>query len=243
MNIDETRTERLRTDLSQEVINEMGRKLARAHADLEQNEAERKQAMDGFKAARTALVKQIDDLSDSINQGYEESEVECCITFNEPAPGKKLVWRRDTGEEVRIEDMTETERQGHLWNNAEVVEEPPADTTELVRVGSEPVLEDQKFAFQGKCSDASLIVWRTESGWHFTATVTSEASGGGRIVSTRPYETRDDAIAEGATRLNTQLTAAYRRNREALSEEQRADLRRIFVWADDIAYNIPEPPQ
>lgn len=49
------------------------------------------------------------------NQKWENRDVECLIEFHKPVVGQKTKIRTDTGEIVCVEDMTDDEKQGHLF--------------------------------------------------------------------------------------------------------------------------------
>ena len=66
-----------------------------------------KEELDGLYARASALAHQI-------KRRGENRPVECLVEFHKPNVGEKTIIRLDTGEQVRVEPMTEDERQEEM---------------------------------------------------------------------------------------------------------------------------------
>jgi hypothetical protein len=64
-----------------------------------------------INAAIKTAEKSVWDLQEKLALGYEQIDVEVIAIFDRPEPGKKLIVRVDTNQELRVEPMTLRERQ------------------------------------------------------------------------------------------------------------------------------------
>ena len=102
---------------------------------------------DDKKQKNHEFAERIDGLNNKIRkdrtilvQGYEYKWIPCRVLYNFPKDGEKTLVRQDTGEEVRIEDMTFAECQEALaltpvQTDASTVSEP----SEEFKPDSEPM--------------------------------------------------------------------------------------------------------
>jgi hypothetical protein len=67
-----------------------------------------------FKEQMDALYGECIRLSNQIKKRAEMRPVECIVKMNDPRVGEKTVIRLDTGEMVKIELMTDSERQEEI---------------------------------------------------------------------------------------------------------------------------------
>jgi hypothetical protein len=65
----------------------------------------------GFKEELDGLYSRASELAHQIKARGESRDVECLVEFYKPNVGEKTIIRLDTGELVRVEVMTEDERQ------------------------------------------------------------------------------------------------------------------------------------
>lgn len=93
---------------------EFAQQLAEAQREIESIEAEKKRANTQFKSRIESASADREEMMDRIQTGYEMRETLCTVTANVPEVGKKTIVRTDTGEVVRVETMTDAERQLEL---------------------------------------------------------------------------------------------------------------------------------
>lgn len=74
-------------------------------------EAELSRIKKDYGARLDAIQAEIDQLNNSVLSGYELREYICYWTYDEPRPGRKTLRKREGGEIVAEEDMTERDRQ------------------------------------------------------------------------------------------------------------------------------------
>src|SRR5262249_49794540 len=67
-----------------------------------------------FKEELDGLYSRASDLAHQIRARGQNRPVECVVEFHKPNVGEKTVIRLDTGEMVRVEVMTEEERQDEI---------------------------------------------------------------------------------------------------------------------------------
>lgn len=107
-------TERLRCVFSDDEQVEHGKLIARAAqkwSELEQQKKEIDAQIKGEIEQQKSIVQR---LSSAISMGYEYRDVETHFVMDTPSPGTKTVVRVDTGEVLRTEPMTSSEKQGVL---------------------------------------------------------------------------------------------------------------------------------
>ena len=74
-------------------------------------ELRRSEVNRGFKEELDGLYSRASELAHQIKARGESRDVECVVEFHKPNVGEKTIVRLDTGELVRVEVMTEDERQ------------------------------------------------------------------------------------------------------------------------------------
>jgi hypothetical protein len=107
-------TRLLRVQLTEQEVSERGRESAKLVGEIVDLHEQKKASASHFKSeidARDARVKRV---SRSISDGHEEREVSCIVLLDRPLIGQKTVIRRDTGEEVAVDVMNDSERQQPL---------------------------------------------------------------------------------------------------------------------------------
>lgn len=90
----------------------LGETLARTVQDLVDNKQARVAAMADYAAKHKALENEAIRITDCVNRGFEEVEVEVMTMYDRPKPGQKQILRVDTNEVLRTEPMTPRELQG-----------------------------------------------------------------------------------------------------------------------------------
>jgi hypothetical protein len=68
----------------------------------------------GFKEELDGLYARASELAHQIKRRGENRPVQCLVEFHKPNVGEKTIIRLDTGEQVRVEPMTEDERQEEI---------------------------------------------------------------------------------------------------------------------------------
>lgn len=89
----------------------LGETLARTVQQIVDNKQARLSAAADFQAKHKALEMEAIRLTDCVNRGFEEIEVEVMTMLDRPKPGKKQTLRVDTNEVLRTEPMTPLEMQ------------------------------------------------------------------------------------------------------------------------------------
>jgi hypothetical protein len=79
--------------------------------DVEQRKAEVNRE---FKQELDGLYSRASELAHQIKARGQDRAVECVVEFHKPNIGEKTIIRLDTGEMVRVEVMTEEERQEEI---------------------------------------------------------------------------------------------------------------------------------
>jgi len=123
----------LRYDFTHEEVHEMGAELARISTEIARTREEKKAVVTDFNAKITAKEAEVGILGNNINNGYEHRYVECTIHFNTPNTGKKTIFRNDSGEQVKVLNMTSDEIQ--LDMEFEEFDKPAA---RMVKLPSDP---------------------------------------------------------------------------------------------------------
>jgi hypothetical protein len=110
----ELRTENLRCDLSPNEKQDLSEKLVRMLLETEEAEESRSEFMTDWKARMESLTKLVKRYTNMLAKGYEYRDIDCRVMYNTPHSGWKTLFRPDTGEVVREEQMTDDERQENL---------------------------------------------------------------------------------------------------------------------------------
>jgi hypothetical protein len=118
-------TEYLRYEFTDTEIADAARDLATANRKRTSLEQRKKEVDSAIKAEIEAENSIIARLSQLIGTGYEYRDIEVRIELDTPEAGKKRIVRLDTGEEVAVKFMTESEKQMclDLQTKAEAEEE------------------------------------------------------------------------------------------------------------------------
>ena len=111
-------TEFLRYDFSQDEMTRLSRDLALAVRKREQAQNALKAAQAQFKQQIEAETANIALFANFVSMGYEMRNIDCMVNFHQPEPGRKQIWRMDTGELVREEKMRRDEMQEQLFDEA-----------------------------------------------------------------------------------------------------------------------------
>lgn len=104
----------LKYQFTHDELHQKGSDLARINSELISIENEKKAVTAEFKAKQDGKQAEIEVISNHINNGYEHRYIECEVRFNDPNTGMKTIYRKDNGELVRKESMTEEEMQYEL---------------------------------------------------------------------------------------------------------------------------------
>lgn len=141
----QTPTEYLRYEFTDAEIADAARDLATANRKRSSLEQRKKEVDSAIKAEIEEQNSIIGRLSQLIGTGFEYRDIEVRIQLDTPEPGKKTIYRIDTGEEVAVKAMTESEKQMSLdlQTKAEVEEEEARAKAESdkVIVTPPPVLQ------------------------------------------------------------------------------------------------------
>lgn len=109
-----TTKEYLKYQFTEQELKDISKKLAYENKNFDELEDAKKSVVSDFSSKLNSARATISKLSSNINNGYEYRDIECEIRLNEPESGQKTIVRRDTGEIVRIEEMTDREMQEEL---------------------------------------------------------------------------------------------------------------------------------
>lgn len=110
---DNTIKKKLPVALTREELLSISKELARANQDLSSLLNQKKEANASFGARQKMSEGLIEDLSLKISTGQEYRDIECEITFDEPAR-KKIICRTDTGEVVETVKLATEDFQTEL---------------------------------------------------------------------------------------------------------------------------------
>ena len=111
MNRVEKVTEYLKYTFTDEELLALSKTMAKKNQDLGEVEADKKRIVADFAAKVQAFESEIATLARKVYSGYEHRNVECEVTYHAPEIGMKTITRTDTGEIVREEAMSTSERQ------------------------------------------------------------------------------------------------------------------------------------
>ena len=106
--------QKLKVQLTDPELLELGRKQSQAIQELRQAEDEKKSITNQLKAKCEGIASRITETSLLISNGYEYRTVMCDTTYDEPKPGLKTTRRLDTNEVVNVEPMSLSEQQAEL---------------------------------------------------------------------------------------------------------------------------------
>lgn len=131
----QTYTEYLRCEFTDAEIAEAAKELARANSRKASIEQQKKDVDAQLKSEIVAQETIIGRLAAQINTGSEYRNIECRLELDTPEPGKKRVVRLDTGEEVSVKPMTDSDRQMvlDLESQAGAAEELDRATKEMAQ--------------------------------------------------------------------------------------------------------------
>lgn len=116
MALQQGRTElELPCTLTDEEVQSRGRMLGETIWAIDDTQAARTAAMKEFKERLVGLNEQQRKLARVIRNRVENRMVQCAVQFHAPLEGVKRIVRMDTGEVVREEPMTDSEKQLNLF--------------------------------------------------------------------------------------------------------------------------------
>lgn len=113
--------ESLFCDFTAEELEQKGQELSSAMLHYDDVESKKKEATTTFGDELKSIRGQMRGLSNAIRKKGETRPVECVVNFNNPVIGLKRIVRADTGELVREEPMTSTERQQNLFGEIDTL--------------------------------------------------------------------------------------------------------------------------
>jgi hypothetical protein len=145
MNRPETISQSLRCPLTDQEKIRFGEGLARLLEEMGEVEDEQKASAAKFKGQLEGIDGAVTKARKILSAGYEYRWIDCKVLYNKPASRQKTIVRLDTGEEVRIEDMSEAECQENLplrpSGVAEVIAEKLPEMLNLQPDAPAPVVE------------------------------------------------------------------------------------------------------
>ncbi len=112
----------LRCEFTSEELQEKGEELSAIVLRYEEVDEERKTVSQTYREQLSDLRSDRKRLSSLIRKKGEDRPVECIAKFHDPHVGEKTIVRLDTGEIVRIEPMTDEERQDNLFAEVDELE-------------------------------------------------------------------------------------------------------------------------
>lgn len=95
----------LPVQLTEEELVNIGNELSGLQIEKEKLESEKAATVKDFNDKIKSKESQISELAHQINAGIKEVDVECYFSLDDPEPGKKSLYRIDTSELVRTENM------------------------------------------------------------------------------------------------------------------------------------------
>lgn len=113
-------------------------------------EAEKKRIGKDYDSRLDAIQAEIDQLNSSVLSGYELREYICYWTYDEPRAGRKTLRKREGGDVVAEEDMTERDRQMVM----EIIDAQAAVGAAATQGGEKLALP--AFAMPSKVDDVTL---------------------------------------------------------------------------------------
>lgn len=110
-----TPTERaLRHVFTNEESLENAKQLAECLMETNRIEQDFDRVKSDFKSRLSSVDARIGQLRDKVSSGYEIVTTPCEWRFDDPAPGRKSLWRLDTDELVETQEMTTADKQVEL---------------------------------------------------------------------------------------------------------------------------------
>ena len=103
--------ETVRREFNADERRKLGETLARTVQDLVDNKQARVAAVADFTAKHKAFEMEAIRLTDCLNKGFEQVEVEIMVMLDFPRPGMKQFLRADNNQVIRVEAMTPREMQ------------------------------------------------------------------------------------------------------------------------------------
>lgn len=107
----ERKYEYLRYEYTPDEITAAAHDLATANRKRDGIEQRKKEVVASLKSEFEEQNSAIAQLANLIAMGFEYRNIEVRIELDTPEPGKKTIVRLDTGEEVSVKPMTDTDRQ------------------------------------------------------------------------------------------------------------------------------------
>lgn len=107
-------TEYCKVMFSREERAELALTLARANQQLQELESRKKQVAAAIKSEIEEQAATIQRLARLVHDGYEFKDVEVGVAYDLPLRGQKTIYRKDTGEEVKVVAMNDADRQESL---------------------------------------------------------------------------------------------------------------------------------
>jgi len=107
----------IRVDLTLEEKAVLSDQLAQAVENLHNAENDKAEELSQYNADIKAHRASITKLAQQINLGYQMTEVECPVKYNDPKVGQKSIVHPKTGTVLATEAMAEEERQENLFDD------------------------------------------------------------------------------------------------------------------------------
>jgi hypothetical protein len=110
-------TREILCDLDERELAEVAQRLGLTTLKIDEVEAEKAEAVKGYKETISGLRESARKLSTVLQNRAEVRPVECVVMFHAPEKGMKRIVRKDTGEIYRDEPMTAPELQQNLFED------------------------------------------------------------------------------------------------------------------------------
>jgi hypothetical protein len=114
--------------LTEPEVADLGKQQARLLQGIGELIMQKKVAVDEFKAAIGEKQKQVEEISRRINLAVERQEIECDVLLNTPDKGQKSFVAVQTGQIVKVEEMTGADFQSHLFDPDERPDKEPGSS-------------------------------------------------------------------------------------------------------------------
>jgi hypothetical protein len=122
----------LHCEFSDEELQAKAQGLSQATIELREVEEEKAAVSKEFTDQIKEIRSRMSGLAKAYKARGETRLVECVVRMNDPAPLQKTTVRLDTGEVVKVEPMTEEERQEKLFEEKQEERELVDSTVERV---------------------------------------------------------------------------------------------------------------
>jgi hypothetical protein len=123
----------LECQLTAEELQDRGQQISTAMVRYDEVEEAKKAANAEASEEMKGLRAKMSELAHVIRKKAETRPIECVVRFHTPEVGVKRIIRKDIGEIVRDQPMTESERQNNLFDDVDELNklygdgpEPPA---------------------------------------------------------------------------------------------------------------------